>query len=80
MPVLINDLFKLTGALRQAGDVSDHHEVGPTGRHIGENLAAPLRGAQAQRDLRDGVNRYHTSTIAPVLQLPDLSIELVTPA
>jgi len=76
MPVLVDDLLELDGALGQAGDVPDQHEVRPTGRHISENPTAPLRGAQAERDLRNGVDRYHTGTIAPVLQLTDLPIEL----
>ncbi len=78
MPVLVDDVPELVGVLGQAGDVSDHHEVRPAGRHLSKNRTTPLRGADAEGDLRNRVNRHHADSIAPVLQLPNLPVERIT--
>ncbi len=77
MPVLVDDVPELIGVLGQTGDVSYHHEVGPTGRHLSKNLPTPLRSTDAEGDLGIRVNRHHAGSIAPVLQLPDLPVERI---
>jgi hypothetical protein len=75
MPVLVDDVPELIGILGQTGDVSYHHEVRSTGRHISENPTASPRSADAERDLRNSANRHHAGTVTPVLQLPNLPVE-----
>jgi hypothetical protein len=77
MPVLADDLVKLVGVFGQPGDVADQEEVGSTRRYLSEELPAPFRGADTERDLRDGFEGDHTGTIAPGFQFPDLLGELV---
>lgn len=77
MPVLADDLLELVGVFGQSSDVADQEEVGSARRHVSEELTAAFRGADAERDLRNGFERDHTSTIAPVFQFPDLPGEIV---
>lgn len=77
VPVLVDDVPELVGVLGQAGDVSDHHEVHPAGRHLSKNRTTPLRSAVAEGDLGNRANRHHAGSIAPVLQLPDLPVERI---
>jgi hypothetical protein len=77
MPVLVDDVPELIGILGQAGDISYHHEVRPTGHHLSKNPTTPPRSADTERDLRDRVNRHHAGPITPVLQFPDLPIERI---
>ena len=78
MLVFGDDLAELLGALGEAGHVSDQHQVRVTGSNIGEYLSTPLRRTGADCHLCHCVKRDHSSTIAPVLQLPNLPLELVT--
>jgi hypothetical protein len=73
-----DDLAELLGTLGEAGHVSDQHQVRVTGSDSGEYLPTPLRRTGADCHLRHCVNRDHSGTVAPVLQLPNLPVELVT--
>jgi len=76
-PVPVSDPFELGGVLGQTAGIPDQHEVRQTGRHVGKNLTASPGGADTDRDLRDRANRHHTSTVTPILQLPDLPLKVV---
>lgn len=76
-PVLVDDPFELGGVLGQTADIPDQHKVRQAGRHVGKNLTASPGGADTDRDLRDRADRYDTSTVTPVLQLPDLPLKVV---
>jgi hypothetical protein len=78
MPVLADDLLDLAGVFRQPSDVADQEEVGSPRRHVGEELTAPFRDADAECDLRDGFEGDHPGTVAPVFQFPYLPSEIVT--
>jgi hypothetical protein len=67
MPVLVDDLLELVGVFGQSSDVADQEKVSSARRHVSEELTAPFRGADAERDLRNSFKRDHTSPIAPVL-------------
>jgi hypothetical protein len=76
-PVLVEDPFELSGVLGQTADIPDQHEVRQTGRHVGKNLTASPGGTDTDHDLRDRADRDDTSTVTPVLQLPDLPLKVV---